>query len=100
MTSAAFIAKWKDNPLYAGAGSRPLLCNLCTILGGNLPNTDDSYFFGRGVTRTDAEHGWTARTFRVGTQDRASDLSVEPKQLMTSAVALENSANLVTSMMC
>lgn len=101
MTPAAFIAKWKDNPLSERAGSQAFFLDLCNMLGVPTPSDPDNYCFERGATRTGAGHGWADVWMRghFGWENKGpgGDLAGALRQLMTYALALDNPPLLVVS---
>ena len=101
MTPAAFIAKWKDNPLSERAGSQAFFLDLCAMLGVPGPGDPDNYCFERGATRTGAGHGWADVWMRghFGWENKGpgGDLAGALRQLMTYALALDNPPLLVVS---
>jgi len=101
VTPAAFIAKWKDNPLSERAGSQAFFLDLCAMLGVPGPGDPDNYCFERGATRTGAGHGWADVWMRghFGWENKGpgGDLAGALRQLMTYALALDNPPLLVVS---
>ncbi|MFO1303034.1 MAG: type IIL restriction-modification enzyme MmeI [Burkholderiales bacterium] len=99
MTPAAFIAKWKDNPLSEKAGAQTYFNDLCDMLGVDKPGDPENYCFERGATKTGAAHGW-ADVWKRGyfaweNKGPGGDLSAALKQLMTYALSLDNPPLLV-----
>lgn len=60
MTAAEFIAKWHNNPLKERASYQLHFLDLCELVGAEKPSpqTENTYCFERGASRTGAGHGW------------------------------------------
>lgn len=101
MTPQDFIAKWQGNPLKERASYQLHFLDLCELVGAEKPSpqSQDSYCFERGATRTGAGHGWAdvwkKGFFAFEYKATGKNLDMALKQLMTYALALENPPLLV-----
>lgn len=101
MTPAEFIAKWHNNPLKERASYQLHFLDLCDLVGAEKPSpqSEHSYCFERGATRTGAGHGWAdvwkQGVFAFEYKANGKNLDTALKQLMTYALALDNPPLLV-----
>lgn len=99
MTPAAFVAKWKDNPLSEKAGAQSYFLDLCDLLSVDKPDDPNNYCFERGATKTGSGNGWAdvwkRNCFAWENKGPDGDLGKALKQLMTYALALDNPPLLV-----
>lgn len=101
MTAAEFIAKWHNNPLKERASYQLHFLDLCELVGAEKPSpqTENTYCFERGASRTGAGHGWAdvwkQGYFAFEYKANGKNLDTALKQLMTYALALDNPPLLV-----
>lgn len=101
MTAAEFIAKWHNNPLKERASYQLHFLDLCELVGAEKPSpqTENTYCFERGASRTGAGHGWAdvwkQGYFAFEYKANGKNLETALKQLMTYALALDNPPLLV-----
>jgi type II restriction/modification system DNA methylase subunit YeeA len=103
LTPAAFIEKWRDNPLTERQASHTHFIDLCRLLGEPAPYDPDTdanaYCFEKGATKTTGADGW-ADVWKRGAfgweyKGPGRDLTAAYAQLQQYAVALENPPLLV-----